>query len=186
MADGDDELDLDGGGEEAEGSSKKKKGAGLGGLLPNLLKFVAIGLGALVFIVTVAVITFNVLNKGGKGQTAVAEASTAYQGQRPEYQSNNPFSIRTRTRDVTAYSVSVELVIGYTLNDNTAQAELGARREEVHDYLRNFFASKYAEELKPENEGRLKQEILEGLNTRILTRSQVRIITFRNLDVMEM
>ncbi|GHT80436.1 flagellar basal body protein FliL [Spirochaetia bacterium] len=188
MSDNDESKIEDGEAEEGgEESSKKKKGAGLKALLPTILKFVAIGLGALVFIVTVVIITTSILNKGGKGQTGVPEPSSAYMGQRPEYQwFTNLSSIRTRTKDTTAHSVVVEIVIGYDLNDNAAQAELIARTPELQDFLRSFFSGKYGSELKPENEFRLKQEILENLNTRILTRSQVRNISFRQLEVMEM
>ncbi|GHV82601.1 hypothetical protein AGMMS49991_11590 [Spirochaetia bacterium] len=188
MPDKEDDLGPEGEDTEgAEGSSGKKKGAGLGALLPTILKFAAIGLGALVFIVTVVIITTSILNKGGKVQTNIGEPSNPYVGTRPQYQwFTNLSPIRTRTRDATQYSVSVEIVIGYDENDNAAQQELIARTPELQDFLRNFFSGKYAEELKPENESRLKQEILEAVNTRILTRSRSRTIIFRQLDVTEM
>ncbi|MDR3337027.1 MAG: flagellar basal body protein FliL [Treponema sp.] len=187
MGDADDIVDLgDEGGEGLEGSSKKKA-SGLAALLPNLLKFVAIGLGALVFIVTVAVITFNIMSKGGKSQTAVADPASAYVGTRPQFQIFSSISpVRTRTKDTTPYSVVVDMIIGYDLNDKNAQTELTGRLYELQDFVRSFFSGKYAAELQPENEARLKQEILEALNTRILDTSSARIILFKQLDVMEM
>jgi flagellar FliL protein len=47
-----------------------------------------------------------------------------------------------------------------------------------------FFKLKKADELRPENEPRLKQEILEQLNTKILNSGRARIIMFKQLDVM--
>ena len=47
MSDADD-LDLDD--DDSPAESTKKRGSGLAALLPKLLKFVAIGLGALIFI----------------------------------------------------------------------------------------------------------------------------------------
>jgi flagellar FliL protein len=180
-----DELDLDGG-EVPGGDSSPKKASGLGALLPNILKFVAIGLGALVFIVTVAVITYNIMNKGGKSQTSTVDPSSAYIGKMPEY---NMFTligpVTTRTKDTANYSVTVELIIGYDLNDNAAQTELTSRQYQLRDFVRSYFTGKYAADLQPENEARLKQEIREILNTRYLDTAKARIILFNKLDVME-
>jgi len=183
MSDGDD-LNLDG--EDAAGASAPKKPSGLAALLPNLLKFVAIGLGALIFIVTVSVITYNILNKGGQSQTVIPSALD-YVGNRPQYQMFTSIGqIRTSTKDPLPYSVVVDMVIGYDLNDNTAQAELTGRLYELKDFVRLFFKGKMADDLKPENEPRLKQEILEQLNTKILSSARARIILFNQLDVMSM
>jgi flagellar FliL protein len=187
----DDGLDNLGDGEaegaESGGGKKKKKIAGLAALLPNLFKFAAIGLAALVFIVTVAIITYNIMSKGGKNQTSVAEAASPYVGKRPEYQMFTSInSVRTRTKDTTPYSVVVNMVIGYDMNDKNAQTELTSRLYELRDFVRTFFSGKYAAELQPENEARLKQEILEAINTRYLDTSRARIILFEQLDVMEM
>jgi len=180
-----DELDLDGG-EPAELDSGAKKPSGLVALLPNLLKFVAIGLGALIFIVTVSVITFNILNRRGTSQTVIPESSP-YIGARPQYSVFTSIGmIRTQTRDSVPYAVVVDMVIGYDLNDNTAATEMTARLYELRDFVRSFFRSKTASELQPENEARLKQEIVEVLNTRVLNNAKVRIILFNQLDVMEM
>jgi len=183
MSDGDD-LNLDG--EDSAGASAPKKPSGLAALLPNLLKFVAIGLGALIFIVTVSVITYNILNKGGQSQTVLPSASP-FVGARPEYQIFSSIGvIRTSTKDPLPYSVVVDMIIGYDLNDNTAQAELTNRLYELRDFVRVFFKGKMADDLRPENEPRLKQEILEQLNTKILNSARARIILFNQLDVMSM
>ena len=182
MSDSDD-LDLDG---DSPGVSAPKKTSGLAALLPNLLKFVAIGLGAVVFIVTVSVITYNILNRGGRAQTVIPSASP-FVGARPQFQFFTAIgTVRTTTRDSLPYSVVVDMVIGYDLGDNAAQNELTARLYELRDFVRVFFRSKTAEELRPENEPRLRQEILEQLNTRILNSARARIILFNQLDVMSM
>jgi flagellar FliL protein len=183
-----DELELDGG--EAEGTAGGgggKKPSGLGALLPNLLKFIAIGLGALIFIVTVAAITFKIMNGGGKSQTVVTDASTPYVGKRPEYSMFTSIGIvRTRTKDPTPYSVVVDMVIGYDVNDKNAANELTSRLYELRDFVRSFFSSQYAGALETENEARLKQEIMEALNTRVLNTTRAKIILFNQLDVVEM
>ena len=182
MSDSDD-LDLEGG----DGpSDAPKKASGLAALLPNLLKFVAIGLGALIFIVTVSVITYTILNKGGQNQTVLPQNSP-FVGNRPQYSIFSSIGlIRTSTRDPLPYSVVVDMILGYDLNDNSTAAELTGRLYELQDFVRLFFRTKSAEELRPENEPRLKQEILEQLNTRVLNSGRVRVILFRQLDVMAM
>jgi flagellar FliL protein len=163
-----------------------KKPSGLGALLPNLLKFVAIGLGALIFIVTVAVITYNILDKRGKSQTVIPENSP-YVGARQQYSMFTAIGmIRTSTKDDPPYSVVVDMVIGYDLNDNAAATELTGRLYELRDFVRSFFRSRTVAQLQPENEARLKEDIIELLNTRVLNTARARIILFNQLDVMGM
>ena len=180
----DGELDLEGG--EGPGIDTSKKASGLAALLPNLLKFVAIGVGAVIFIVTVSVITYNILNKGGKSQTVIP-SNSPFVGARPQYQMFSSIGVvRTSTRDPMPYSVVVDMIIGYDMNDNAAATELIGRLYELQDFVRSYFKSKLADELKPENEPRLKQEILERLNTRVLNSSRARVILFKQLDVSAM
>ena len=177
-----DELDLEGG--DAPGVETPKKASGLAALLPNLLKFVAIGIGALIFIVTVSVITYNILNRGGQSQTEIPSASP-FMGVRPQFSVFTAIGqIRTSTNDPNPFSVVVDMVIHYDQNDNTASGEFTGRLYELRDFVRSFFRAKMADELKPENEPRLKQEIIEQLNTRVLSSARARVITFNQLDVM--
>jgi len=168
---------------EAESGSKKRGGA-LGGLLPNILKFVAIGLGALIFIVTVSVITYNIMNKGGRNQTVISDPNSPYVGKRPEYGYYDSIgTINVRTRDVPSSSVSVVMIIGYDAGDQAASGELANRRFELRDFVRRFFSQKTAAELAPEREEELKKEIREQLNTRFLDHRGARVILFDRLDV---
>ena len=56
---------LDGLDEESSGGSAKK--GGIGGLIPSLLKWIAIALGAIILIVVIVVVTMKIVNKGGPG-----------------------------------------------------------------------------------------------------------------------
>ena len=183
MSDSDD-LDLEGG--EGSGIDAPKKTSGLAVLLPNLLKFVAIGIGALIFIVTVSVITYNILNKGGQSQTIIP-ANSPFVGARPQYSVFTSIGlVRTSTRDPVPFSVVVDMVVGYDLNDNSASTEMTGRLYELRDFVRSYFRGKTADDLKPENEARIKQEIIELLNTKVLNSARARIILFNQLDVMAM
>jgi flagellar FliL protein len=179
----DDALDL--GGEDVTGGEGAAKKAGVKGFLPNLLKFAAIGLGALFFIITVSVITYNILNGRGESQTVLDPASE-FIGTRPQYAAFSLIGqMTTRTRDMT-HTVVVDMLIEYDLNNNAAQTELTARVSQLRDFTRQYFSSKYNTELEPENEDRLKQEIKEILNTRYLDTARVRGILFNKLDIMEL
>jgi len=145
---------------------------------------VAIGLGALIFIVTVSVITVNILNRGGRSQTVIPSASP-FVGARPHFSTFTSVGIvRTQTNDPVPFAVIVDMVIHYDLNDNAAANEFTARLHELRDFVRRFFRAKRADELGPENEDRLQLEIIEQLNTRLLNSARVRLITFNQLDVL--
>jgi flagellar FliL protein len=167
-----------------EDSGKKKKGGGgLAKLLPSLLKFAGFGLGAVILIVTVSVITYNLLSKGGKQQTAVP-VTESYLGTKPQYQMFRLIGpVTTRLND--SYTVRVDMTIGYDMNDNVAGAEFSARLDEIRDFLRRYFRSKTSGDLRPENEEQVKREIREQLNTQIMDKARARIILFNTFDVME-
>jgi flagellar FliL protein len=180
----DDALDL-GGDEAAGGTSTSKKSGGIAGLLPNLLKFVAIGLGALIFIVTVVIITVRIITGGGKAQTSI-DPTKEYVGTRPQYASFSLIGqMNTRTRDQ-VHNVVVDMVLGYDLNNNAAQTELTARVVQLRDFTRDYFSRKDYVELAPDNVETLKQEIREILNNRYLDTAKVREVYFMKLDVMEL
>lgn len=177
--------DGDGGGSEGE---QKKSGIGrLGNLLPTLLKFVGIGLGAVILIVTVSVITYKLLSKGGKQQTAIP-VTESYLGTKPQYQMFKLLGpVTTRTKDPVPYTVRVDMIIGYDENDNTSGAEFTARQDQIREFLRRYFLGKTAAQIgpEPEKEDVVKREIREQINTQILDKARIRIILFNVFDVME-
>ncbi|MCL1993182.1 MAG: flagellar basal body protein FliL [Spirochaetes bacterium] len=170
-----------------ESGTTKKKGGGLKAILPTLLKFVAIGLGALIFIVTITVVTFNIMNRGGAVQTAVFDPTSPYVGRRPEFAMFTQIGpITARTRDAMHISVTAEMVIAYDMGDMAALSELTNRQYELRDFVRRYFSNLYAMQLAPERETEIRREIREHLNTRILHTARVRDILFVRLDIMEM
>ena len=168
-------------GEAPDAGPKKKKG-GLGALLPTLLKFAAIGIGALLFIVTVSVITYNIMNDGGKTQTNVTDPSSPYIGRKPIFAWYTDIgTITTRAQD--NLSVSVVVNLGYDQTDTVAYSELSGRKLELQDFMRQYFARKSADDLQ--NEEKLKTEIKEQLNKRYLENARIRDVTFTKFDVMD-
>lgn len=185
MAD-DDDLDLnDDSGSDDLGSSSKKKKGGLGGVFPGLLKWVAIGLGAVILIVTVVFITVKIV---GGNQAAVPSVPIT-----EEYTSNKEIldwysslgTIRTKTSDVNPASVIVEVVLGYKKEDKATSAEITQRTVELKDFLRRYFTQKSYEELRPQNEEELRIEIRNAINDSILSSSKIKDVRFMQLDVIQ-
>ncbi|MCM1321095.1 MAG: flagellar basal body-associated FliL family protein [Bacteroides sp.] len=177
----DDDLSIDD--NDAMPVSEKKSG-GIGSLLPVLLKWVAIIIGAIILIVTVVVITMNVMNKNVPAQ-APLPTSPEMTGSRPKYDWYNSIGqIRTRTVDIPPASVVVEVVLGYKQQDKVTATEITERQIEIYDFLRQYFSSKTAAELKPQNEKALKLEICRVINDEILD-SKIKEVRFKQLDVIE-
>jgi len=173
-----DDINLEGG-DVASGDSGGKKGPGI---LPQLLKWVAIVVAALIFIVTIVVITYSVLEGAGDRQTVI-HTSEEYQGLREVLQWYDAVGvIRTRTSDEIPASVIVDARLGYDFDDKTTPAELSSRLVELKDFLRRFFTHKTAEELR--NEERIKLEIRDGINDNILSRSRIKDVRFVQYEII--
>jgi flagellar FliL protein len=177
-------VNLEEGVEDGDAAGGKNKTGG--GFLPRLLKFIAIGLGALIFIVTVVVITFKIMNKGGKSQTFVPETDS-YVAVKKQYSMFTLIgNISTETLDPTPWNISIDVILGYDLNDNATAGELNSRLYQIRDFVRRYFRSKSMAELQPKNEAQIKNEIRELLNTTILDKARIRIVLFDRFDLYEM
>ena len=181
MADEDSGIDL---GEDSETAAAPAKKGGLVGILPTILKYVALALGAIVLIVTVVIITMNVMggNKTRQTQVPISEEYKEYAEELDWYQSLG--EIQTRTSDASHASVLVNIFLGYKKEDKVASAEITAQKIPIRDFLRNYFADKSVEDLSPKNEERLKIEIRNEINDRILNKSKIRKISFDKLQVV--
>ncbi len=174
-----DDINLEGG-EGPAGDSGGKKGIGL---LPQLLKWVAIVLGALIFIITVVVVTVNIMGGTGENKTAVP-LSEEYTGLREVLQWYQAVgSIRTKTADQIPASVVVEVALGYTFEDKATPAELSSRLVELKDFLRKYFTRKTAAELR--NEDKIKIEIRNAINDNILSKTKIKDVRFTQYDIVE-
>lgn len=182
MAD-DEDLGLDDGAEGDGGKSAKKGG---GGIIPTLLKWVAVAVGAIILIVVVVVITMNIMNKNGNGTGSVVPASSEYTSKREEldwYQSIG--SIQTTTEDNPPASVIVEVVLGYKSEDKVASTEITKRQIEIKNFLRQYFSTKSKNELHVKDEEKLRMEIRNSINDNILSNSKIRDVLFMQLNVVE-
>ena len=181
MAD-DDDLDI--GGDESSAESAISSG-GIGGLIPVILKWVAIVIGAIVLIVTVVVITMNIMNKNSPSQTVIPTSADVRQSREVLDWYSSIGSIRTKTSDATPATVVVEVVLGYKKDDKQASTEITQRQVEIYDLIRRYFAQRTASELLPKNEETLQMEIRNSINDDVLTGSKIRDVKFKSLEVIE-
>jgi flagellar FliL protein len=170
-------------GETESAPPPKAKGAGPG--IARILTFVGIGLGAVLFIVTVVVITVGIVNKGGKAASQPILKSEEFQAATPLYQYVGTVGeIRTRTSDVEPAQVIVKIELGFDLEDKKSAVDVNQRLPQIRDWLRNYFTGKTAADLAPDRERILKDEIRENLNN-ILTEPTVKEVLFERLDVIK-
>ena len=176
--DGIDGLEEDGG---VSASSKKNL---VGGILPHILKWVAIGVGAVILIVIISVVTYNILS-GSKTRGSSEYFNEDYHVTRDPlswYKDLDP--IRTRTSDDLPASVVISVYLGY--DDDGASAEISKRTVEIYSNLRRYFALKTANELKnPANELSMQMELKNIINDEILQSSKIRSVEFHDVNVIE-
>ena len=140
MADKDDDFmegeDAAGAGEAKEGGAKKPIFASA--FLMQILKWVAIILGSVLFIVTVVVIVVNIMGVGQQKTDRVAES--------PEYETVVPVlgwytgivELRGVTTDSKTYVV--KMLIGYDKADPNMEPAIAERRVQITDMLLTWFS----------------------------------------------
>jgi len=168
---------------EAE-APKPAKAKGPGPGLARILMMVGIGLGAVIFIVTVVVVTVGVVSRQGKPAAALP-VGESYRQSTPVYQYVSSIGeIRTRTLDKEPSAVVVKLNLGFESSDKESPTEVTLRLPQLRDYLRSYFSTKLADELAPDQEATIKEELRENLN-RILSKPSVKEVLFEKLDVVK-
>ena len=93
--------------------------------------------------------------------------------------------VRAKTSDAVPASVVVQVSLGYNKDDKQASAEISYRRMEINAFLYQYFSELTKEDLKPQNEDILRQQIRDRINDDILSDSKIRNVQFTTLDVVE-
>lgn len=94
-------------------------------------------------------------------------------------------SIRTITCDDTPALVTVDVVLGYKKDDKAVSTEITSRNIEIVNFIRRFFEKKTVNDLKPENEDTLREEIVKEINEKILTSTKIKDVRFKQFDVVQ-
>ena len=181
MAD-DDDMNLDG---DSSSAAPEKKG-GLGGLLSGVLKWIIIAVAAVIVIVVVVIVTMKIAGKNSSQVTAIPQSEEYVSGQREVYDWYTSLGvIQTTTSDDPPATVRVDIALGYKKDDKATSTEITQRTVELRSYLRRYFNSKTASEIRnANNEDSLQNEIKNGINDKILSSSRIRDVRFLQKDVI--
>ncbi len=172
------ETDEDAGLEEEAG----RRGGLLSGLAIQILKWVAIIIGAIIFVVTVVVVTLNILQSDEPVGPQVP-VSEEYEAEIPDYDFYAGLDeIRGNTADGQSTFIA-DIQLGYDEGDTRVQAELSRRTPQIRDRIRRILAESTTEELRPQHEETLKQKIRDSINA-IMSSGRVREVVFNEFQVV--
>jgi flagellar FliL protein len=161
-----------------------KRGGLLSGMLLKVLKFVAMAVGAIIFIVTVVLITMRIAGQGTQPQS-YPQSSPEYEAETPVLAwYNNIDEIRTRTADDSPHTVIAKVSLGYERENKVVQTELVSRTPRLRALIRSFFSGKTAQELRPGNEEELKAELKQKIN-QVMKNGEVQEVIFLDFNVVE-
>lgn len=176
--------------EEVAGEEASTGGRRVGflpGLLIQILKWAGIIVGAIIFIVTVVVVTLRIMGEGtDTGQTRIP-------GQTEEYQSEQPIltwysnidEVRGNTADEVRKTFIVKPYIGYEPGNQPVQNELIQRKVQVREIIAVYFSSRTADELQgAENRARVKQDLKRRIND-LMSSGQIKDIAFDRYQIVE-
>ena len=91
--------------------------------------------------------------------------------------------LKIPTADTPSLSLLVDIVLGYTKNDKATLQELSERKVEIIDFLKSYFKSKTAAELRQEE--KIKIEIKHEINDNVLTKNKIKDVRFTQYDITE-
>lgn len=181
MADEENFLDQDVTG-DAQAETGERRGF-LSAALINILKWVAIGLAAVILVATVSYITFSLFIRGREPQGL---ADFSVESKVPqidlEFFSINLDTIRGQTADDPPASFLASLSLGYKAGDTTLQTELVAKNEIIQNRILIFLGQKTARELSTRNLPALQEEIKNMLNGSVMSSGLIYQVLFSEVQ----
>jgi flagellar FliL protein len=175
----DDVLSAEGSG----GKESKQKVGFLPAIVIQVLKWGAIILGLIIFVVTVVIVTLNIIGAGGPGQ-ARTDITEDYQQDLPVYSYYALDELRGITSDEVRRTFVVEVQIGYDEGDDVTLNEILKRKVPMTDILLGWFSDQRAAYLLNNTNREEIRNKIKALLNRILTRDirEVRFTKFQVLD----
>lgn len=154
----------------------------LSAALLKILKWAAAGLAAIIFIVTVVILTNNIVNRG-RAPATVPSVSEDYRATPKDLDYYDAFEIRTRTSDELANTVIATVGLGHDPKNKLLTNELVSRTQKLQDLIRSYFTQRTAAQIAPKNEEIVKQELLVRVNS-ILSSGRVEDVIFLEYNVI--
>jgi len=171
--------------EQEEQAAGQKSGGFFSGLLIEILKWAGIVIGAIIFIVTVVVVTMQFMDTGSVSQTQIPE-SEEYAATPPRLEWHSGVGeVRGQTDDPVRKTFIVEPWLGYNLDNKQLQTELIDQEILIKEEVALYFSTKTEEELVgQENRERVKEELRRRIN-QILSTGQVEALAFNRYTVVD-
>lgn len=174
------------GGEEQPQQTGRKKIGFLPAVVIDILKWTAIVIGAIIFIVVVVVITVNQINSGSQATATRLPLGSEYEeGSAPLLEWYSQIGeVRGVTADEVRRTFIVGVRIGYEPEDESALQELISREVQLTEAIAMYFSGRTVDELQGnENRERVKQELIAEIN-RIMT-NEVRDVALVRYEFLE-
>ena len=184
MSDEQQDLNLEDVGAGAEDVSGPRRGGLLSGMLLTILKWAAIGIGAVIIVVTTTIITVRIVSKGNKPQ-GLAAISPAYAAKAEPLASYDDIEqIRGQTADDPPAIFLMQVSLGYDPKDKEVSVEIGNRRREIQDLILKDISQKKAADLAPGHYGEVQAELMDMINM-VMRNGKVKSVMFRQFVVQK-
>jgi flagellar FliL protein len=184
MSDEQQDLNLEDVGAGPEEAAGPRGGGIIPGVLLTILKWAAIGIGAVIIVVTTTIITVRLVSKGNQ-QQGLAAISPAYAGkQEPLASYDDIEQIRGQTADDPPAIFLMQLSLGYDPKNKEVSTEIGNRRREIQDLVLKDISQKKAAELAPGRYDEVQAELMNIINS-IMRSGKVQSVMFRQFVVQK-
>jgi flagellar FliL protein len=184
MSDEQQDLNLEDVGGGAEDASGPRRGGLLSGMLLTILKWAAIGIGAVIVVVTTTIITVRVASKGNNPQGLAAISPSYSAKSEPLASYDNIEQIRGQTADDPPAIFLMQVSLGYDPKDKVISVEIGNRSREIQDLILKDISRKKASELSPEHYDEVQSELKDMINS-IMRDGKIQAVMFRQFVVQK-
>jgi flagellar FliL protein len=184
MSDEQQDLNLEDVGAGAEEPSGPRRGGLLSGMLLTILKWAAIGIGAVIIVVTTTIITVRIVSKGNNPQ-GLAAVSQSYSTQTEPLASYDDIEqIRGQTADDPPAIFLMQVSLGYDPKDKQISVEIGTRKRQIQDLILTDISQKKAADLAPAEYAVVQEELRDHINS-IMRDGKIKAVMFRQFVVQK-
>ncbi len=172
--------------EMSPGPGAKQARGNFSGIFIDILKWAVIILAAIVFIVSVVIVTLQILRSNDALGASNLPDVVVFQDNIPDELDwyTQLGDIRGSTIDEPRKTFIISPVIGYTVESNAVLQELIRRSPQIKERIRIYFASRSAVELEgAENYIRIKNELREQVNR--IMRQKIREVVFDTFQILD-
>lgn len=157
------------------------------GVVPSVviqvLKWVAIIVGTIIFVVTVVVITLNIMGAGRQSQNRIPR-SESYDGPPPVYSWYEEIpELRGVTNDQVSRTFVINVQLGYEKDNTGTSVKIGDQTVPITDMLNIWFASRNAEYLQNiNNREEIRKRLLADLKKIV---PEIETIAFTQYQILD-